>query len=216
MVMTPVWEEVAMNRLVRSSLTAATVSLSLLLTGCGGDGTPEVTGTLPTLTPGASQTPSPSASPTASASSDVGVGDTACLEGRWGLDVADYGSQSATYIKGLGVPLGGLEMSGTQIVGFRATGDMSISTDLRTDAVVAGVAISASDQSAGSGEWGWNEDSTLQVDEFSYTVEPTVPPAGAPYVQGIDWTQPITVVCDGDRLELRGSTAPLTGRFTRL
>lgn len=204
-----------MNRVVTTMVTAA-ASLTLLLSGCGGEDTPEVTGTLPTLTPGPTQTPSPSASPTASPSSEVGVGDTTCLEGRWGLDVSHYASQSATYIKGLGVPLGGLSMSGTQIVIFRATGDMSISTDLRTDAVVAGVPINADDQSAGSGEWGWNEDSTLQVDEFSYGVEPTVPPAGAPYVQGIDWTQPITVVCAGDRLELRGSTAPLTDRFSRL
>lgn len=205
-----------MNRPVRTMVTGATVSLALLLAGCGGDGSPEVTGTLPTVTPGATQTPSPSASPTASASSGEGIGDTACLEGRWGLDVADYASQSATYVKGLGIPLDNLEMTGTQIVIFRATGDMSISTSLTTDAVVAGVAISGSDQSAGNGEWGWNEDGTLQVDGFTYNVVPTVPPAGAPYVQGIDWTQPVTVVCDGDRLELRGSTAPLTGRFTRL
>ncbi|MFZ1411843.1 MAG: hypothetical protein WAS07_10320 [Micropruina sp.] len=187
----------------------APILLSLaLLIGCTQEPVAP-TGTLPVVS--ATSTASTSVTP----SSTTDPGDTDCVVGTWLLDVNNFQGRAAVYLKSLGIPLDSLAMSGSQTLELRADGYLWIGTDLITNASVAGHPVRAVTRSVGSGDWGWNADGTLQVDDFEYLVEPRVPPGGTPNIPSVDWSAPVTMVCTDDTLTVRGSNAPLTGRFTR-
>jgi hypothetical protein len=179
-----------------------TLAIALLLAGCAVE-------------------PPPGDEPEGSSTQDPESGDTACLLGRWHLDVPDYQAQSAAYLTGLGVPLESFAMSGTQILDINDEPLITISTDLVTDAVVAGQALSVRSAWAGNGEWTWNTDAPTQlgIADWAWTVDPggsddpeTIP--SAPFFDP-ESDAPITVTCTDTALSLQGGDAPLVGNFTR-
>lgn len=192
-----------------------------LLTGCGdGDDRPDPEASAERT--GSTQEPSPSSEPASEPPTeeatvpDSEAGDTGCLVGRWFLDVADYQGQADAYLKSVGIPIESLEITGEQILDINESPYLSVSTDLVVNASVQGLTFGYRDQSAGGGEWGFDSPDAIVVDGFAYTVEPEVPPGGAPAIPFLDPSAgPLSVSCDGDRLSLRGATAPLTGNFVR-
>lgn len=188
--------------LMRRRLAAVGLTATLVLAGCGGSE--------PAPEPPAEST---GPAPTATTSADS---DTACLLGRWHLDVADYEAQAFTYMGGLGIPVESLSITGDQILDFNESPYMAISTDLTINGVVKGVTLPPTvSQNAGGGEWGWNGDAgaKIGVDNWDWTVGGPADTENGPPL--IDPSQGITVECSGGNLSVRGAGAPLTGNFVR-
>lgn len=191
----------------RSPSVLALVAAVLVLSACGEDA-PVPSGTLPTVTPSTTPTRTQSPSPSTSTS-----GEEDCLSGRWELDVADYETQAAAWLRSTGIPLDEFEMTGGQRLDLRAD-SFYLSSDLTTTASVMGVTIGWADASAGDGNLVL-EDGGFRVDNFSWLVRPEVPPDRAPAPPSRDWSQPIAVRCTEKLLELSGGGSPLVGRFVR-
>jgi hypothetical protein len=181
-----------------TSITLALLSL-IALAGCAPGQAPDDPGAVATQEPVESEAP--------------------CIEGRWSLDLEDYSGQAAAYLKSIGILLESLAATGTQILDIDAGTDpvIGISTDITWDAVILGNALTVPSASSGQGEWGFGEtDSTIEVDNWAWFVEPGVPAADAPVIPLFEPGDGFEAQCSGDTLSVRSPDAPLTGNFIRV
>lgn len=149
--------------------------------------------------------------------------DEDCLIGRWSLDVEDYRGQAEAYLKSLAIPLEDFAVSGTQILTFEAGGvedNVGLSTDLTWTGTLLGNGFTIEDESAGGGAWEPSSTSPNQlvIDTWMWSVEPHVAPGDAPSIPslGLADNGPVDVTCTDTTLEVHGTDAILTGRFTRI
>lgn len=174
----------------------------LIVTGCAATSTPSED----PVEPGATQEP-------------VTAGDAdSCLIGTWELDLPDYVSQAAEYLKSVGIPLESLDASGTQQVSFtrnELSDDITVTTDMDWNASIRGITIGVPVENVGQGEWTAGDGDRIDVANWSWVIEAEVAPESAPTIPLIDPSTGVTAVCSGDTLTLRGDSAPLVGRFVR-
>lgn len=147
-----------------------------------------------------------------------------CIVGVWQLDTDDFAAQSEAYLVGLGMPINSLAMSGHQTITINDGPTelyFGITTDLTTDAVVQGVAVSARSTWAGDSPFVFADgaNDAIELTGWSYIIEPGAPAAEAPppasFVDPTS-TEPVQVVCSGDTLSVHGAGAPLVGLFVRV
>jgi hypothetical protein len=149
--------------------------------------------------------------------------DEDCLLGRWSLDTEDYRGQAEAYLKSLAIPLESLEVAGTQTLTFEAGGEednVGLATDLTWSGSLLGQGFVVEDASAGSGAWEPSgiAPNQLVIDTWIWGLEPHVAPGDAPSIPalGLADNGPVDVTCTATTLELHGTDAILTGRFTRI
>lgn len=184
-------------------VAAPTVALLLLVAVAGCAPPPPATDPAP----GSTQEPAPIS------------GDAPCIEGRWALDLPDFVSQAAVYLKSLNIPLESLEGEGHQFLDVRAGTDavIALSTDISWQAVLLGNPIAVQSVGSGQGEWGFGDsDSTIEVGNWFWNVAPGVPGADAPNIPVINLENGFSAECSGDSLTLLGPESPLIGHFTRV
>lgn len=144
-----------------------------------------------------------------------------CLTDTWQLDTADYLSQSASFMRGVGIPLDSLDVLGGQQIVFRADGHFSQATDMTWNASILGHPLSVVAASFGTATWAV-EDGTLAITDWDWLVAPAstaaeaAPGVPAPEFPSIS-VEGLTsdaVEC-GDTLVLQGAGAPLRAMFVR-
>lgn len=163
--------------------------------------------------------PAPPDEPAAGSSQVPIESEAPCIEGSWRLDLDDYVSQSAVYLKSLGIPLESLDAEGEQVLDIQAGADPIISerTDIAWSAVLLGNPVEVQSTSVGHGEWGFGEDEDeIEVDNWFWEVEAEVPGPDAPNIPVIDPSEGVSAECSGDMLTLHTPGAPLVGRFIRI
>lgn len=186
--------------MIRSVSFAATILAAGLLAGCA---------------PGTTADPDPAVDPPGA--------QTPCIVGEWELDVADYASQSETYVVGLGIPIEGFAMDGAGTIQFTADGLVATTVDLTTSGtIVAGetrVPFNTPSNYAGSGDWGvGSDDETIDLANWANVLDAdvTVDPS-APAIPVIDYTDipSVGAACTSTTLVLQAPGAPLVARWNR-
>ncbi|GAA1931287.1 hypothetical protein GCM10009775_24270 [Microbacterium aoyamense] len=199
---------------MRALPAVVVLSTLVVLTGCGS----------PTSAPSPTRA-SPGDAAGGSDGSSVDVDPlSACLEGTWQLDTADFLAQSQEYLVGLGIPLDSLDVEGGQQLVFAADGFTSQSTDLTWTASMMGQTVTIPSESAGEGAWN-GADGALTVTDWVWNVDPAdaPPPSGLPPEAevpdlggfSLDGATVPDVVCDDETLVLQGADAPLRAVFVR-
>lgn len=200
------------------ALFCLTVTVGLLLAGCGGVPAPE-TREPAEESASSTQESRESSEPAEPSPEEPPLNeDLACMIGQWDLDLADYSVQALEYLRSLNIPIETLTISGTQSI-IITEETFGMSWGLQSDAVVHGVPISVSSEAVGLGEWLPNTDGEnwFMISNWSYTIEPRVDEASVPVPPIFDpiGGQPIVAGCFGDALSLHADGAPLSGNFTR-
>ncbi|NYF10192.1 hypothetical protein HDC94_001348 [Leifsonia sp. AK011] len=172
----------------------------------------------------------PSGSDPESEAPDPGAVDPAppptaedCLVGDpWSLNLVDYADQAQSYLMGLGVPVEGLEMNGSQTVQFSSEGQMSVLTDITSTGTIVTpegpIPFSVYSGEGGSGDWDFIGD-TLMITSWSIQ-SPEQPTAEDPL--GLEIPVPdystipeIGVTCQPGLLTLVAPESPFVPLFSR-
>lgn len=149
--------------------------------------------------------------------------DAPCIVGTWQLDVADYATQSESWMTSVNPDLIDLTMTGSAQATFTAT-TLTADVDLSTSAI-----ITAGDQPfltegrsayTGSGDWEPGDDAdTIDFTYWATSPEPgvagTAESAGLPTVDFFA-VPSLTVSCAGDTLGLTSTGAPMTAHWNRV
>jgi hypothetical protein len=179
----------------------ALVALSLLLTGC---------------------TPTTPSTPDGPGDSAGGDAVAPCFVGQWDLDVARYEDDAEFFLIETGAPVTDLAISGTQVMGIAADGQVTLGTNLTATTTYSLGATThtttSSTTNLGLGAWSSSGPVALVIDDFSFsesTVSTSEP--GAPEFSGCDLStiSSIDVQCEDDTLFLIGTDAPFGSYWTR-
>lgn len=174
----------------------------------------QLAGCTPTTT-----TPS---TPDDSAGGEGTPADESCLMGQWDLDVANYATQSAEFLAGLGIPIVDFTMTGSQVLSFGDDGSMELATGITAGGTITVPGftgpVSTTTESIGTGTWSTGADGSLSISDWALidnAVTSTAP-------EGVDLggvalgdVSGVTALCDETSLFLQGPDAPLGSYWTR-
>lgn len=177
------------------------------------------------LLAGCTPTTPPTGSDDSSGGETGGDGTTVeanCLIGQWDLDVANYASQSAAFLTGLGIPIVDFAMSGTQVLDINSNGYLQLATDLTAGGTITVPGftgpVSTHTSSVSAGDWSTASDGTLAIENSSLITNSvtTNAPEGVE-LGGVALTDVtgMTALCDETSLFLQGPDAPLGSYWTR-
>ncbi|HNP15024.1 MAG TPA: hypothetical protein PKI99_00990 [Terrimesophilobacter sp.] len=145
-----------------------------------------------------------------------------CFVGSWNLDVADYSTQSESYMRGLGLSIEGFAMDGAGTIRFTADGLVATDIDLTTSGtIVAGdtsVPLNSRSGYSATGDWSVGDGASINLANWSNVPDPGIPvDPGAPQIPAVDYTDipAITANCTATTLVLQAPDAPLSARWTR-
>ena len=143
-----------------------------------------------------------------------GEGVPPCFVGQWDLDVAQFQSDVALFLDE-DLPIESLELSGNQVLGIAADGQITLGTNLTTattlTALVGGQSLVTTTTNLGEGAWTSGDPGELSVSDFSFSEQTvTNDDPNVPHFTGCDFTvvPAVDVECEGDRLFLVGPGAP--------
>lgn len=177
---------------------------------------------------GAPATPEP-ADPGAETQPDPGGQPTDCIVGTWELIVPDYAIQAETYLLGLGIPVEGFGMDGSQVLTLTEDGLLLVETDLTSTGTLVTESIefpfSVTTLESATAEWGWDAgelsgDGTIEIAEYrvveseTETAEEAAEAGVEPPVPALGDEATLVVDCDAQNLLLQG-TGPLTAVWSR-